>query len=93
VYFISSILSALGVLLFVFFAYSHLNYLKSNRFAIVFEQEIAVKAAPTASAETNFELHEGAKVKLIENLDDWYKIKLADGKIGWMPSNALKEIN
>lgn len=93
VYFISSILTALFVLIFVFFSFSNANYLKNNRYAIVFEQQIDVKSAPTASGETSFELHEGAKVKLLETVDNWYKIKLADGKIGWMPTEALREIN
>jgi len=91
-YFISSIISAILILLFVIFAYSNYNYVKNNKYAIVFEQQVAVKSAPTVSGEINFELHEGAKVKLLESVDNWYKIKLADGKIGWMPKEGLKEI-
>ena len=91
-YFISSILSALFVIVFVVFAYNNVNYIKTNRYAIVFDQQVDVKSAPTVSGEISFELHEGAKVKLLETVDDWFKIKLADGKIGWMPRAALKEI-
>lgn len=91
-YFISSILSALLVIVFVLFAFNNVNYLKTNRYAIVFDQQVDVKSAPAVSGELSFELHEGAKVKLLEMVDDWYKIKLADGKIGWMPKGALKEI-
>lgn len=91
-YFISSILSALFVIVFVLFAFNNIKFLENNRYAIVFEQQIDVKSAPAASGEISFELHEGAKVKLLETVDDWYKIKLADGKIGWMPKQALKEI-
>ena len=92
IFFISSLLSAMFVILFVLFAFNNSNYVNTNRYAIVFEQQVDVKSAPTVSGELSFELHEGAKVKLLETVDDWFKIKLADGKIGWMPKEALKEI-
>ena len=91
-YFVSSIVSALLVLLFITFAYSNHEYVRTNKFGIVFAQQVAVRSAPTNSGEVNFELHEGAKVKLLESLDNWQKIKIADGKIGWMPKEELKEI-
>ncbi|MDJ0645086.1 MAG: tetratricopeptide repeat protein [Flavobacteriaceae bacterium] len=91
-YFITSIVSALLVLVFVAFAYSNYEYVRANKYAIVFSQQVAVKGAPTNSGEVNFELHEGAKVKLLESLDNWQKIKIADGKIGWMPKEELREI-
>ena len=93
IYFVSSIISALLILIFITFAYSNYNYVQTNNYAIVFAQQVAVKSAPAASGEVNFELHEGAKVKLLESVDDWYKIKLADGKIGWMQKSELKELN
>ena len=44
------------------------------------------------SSELVFELHEGTKVVILDGLDNWVKIKLADGKIGWIPNTDLKEI-
>lgn len=92
IYFLTSIISAILILVFAFFAYSNYNFVQSNRFAIIFDQQVDVKSAPTNSGEVSFELHEGAKVKLIETVDNWYKVKLADGKIGWVPIVSLKEI-
>ena len=80
-------------MVFVIFAYSNYEYVKTNNYAIVFAQQVAVKSAPANSGDVSFELHEGAKVKLLESIDNWYKIKLADGKIGWILKEDLKEIN
>ncbi|MDZ7613016.1 MAG: SH3 domain-containing protein [Flavobacteriaceae bacterium] len=66
--------------------------MKSTKFAIVFSAQVNVKNAPTMNSEPNFTLHEGTKVQIMETLDNWKKIKIADGKIGWMDARDLKEL-
>ncbi|MEM6540719.1 MAG: SH3 domain-containing protein, partial [Bacteroidota bacterium] len=34
--------------------------------------------------------HEGTKVNVMDTLENWYKIKIADGQTGWIPSESLK---
>jgi len=91
-YFITSILSAIFIVVTVLFAYSNFDYTKNYKTAIVFAEKTDVKSAPTSSGEVDFELHEGTKVQLLERLDDWRKIKIADGKIGWIASEDIKEL-
>ncbi len=76
----------------VFFAFSQYNSIKNNQFAIIFSQETIVKSEPNLRSEDVFELHEGTKVQVSETVNDWKKIKLSDGKIGWIPSEDLKEL-
>ena len=40
-------------------------------------------------SDDRFILHEGAKVSILEVIEGWYEIRLADGKRGWVPSNIL----
>jgi SH3-like domain-containing protein len=35
-------------------------------------------------------LHEGAKVNVLEDLDEYHKISIADGKTGWVPKESIK---
>ena len=91
-YFVSSIISAFLVLLTLTFAYQNYNTAKADKPAIIFAQQTDVKSAPTMSSEVSFELHEGTKVQILESLDSWKKIKIADGKIGWMVADDLKEL-
>ena len=92
VYFITSILSVIFVTTSLFFAYRNKHHVDNNIEAIIFSPEAEVKSAPTNSSEVYFELHEGTKVIILETLDNWKKIKIADGKMGWINATALKEI-
>ncbi len=91
-YFVSSIVSAFLALLTIAFAYHNYNTVTSNKPAIVFAQQADVKSAPTMSSEVNFQLHEGTKVQILESLDNWEKIKIADGKMGWIVADDIREL-
>ena len=85
-----------GILIFgilgIFFAFKQYNYIENNQFAIIFSQEAIIKSEPNLRSEEVFQLHEGTKVRVTETVNDWKKIKLTDGKIGWIPANDLKEL-
>ena len=66
------------------------NFAKNNKVAIVFAEETSVRNAPTLNSEEVFTLHEGTKVTVLDSIDDWKKIKLADGKIGWIIAEEIK---
>lgn len=92
IYFITSGLCVVFVSITLLFTYQNYTYIQNTRTAIIFEQLAQVKSAPTKSSEVNFELHEGTKVFILESLDDWYKIKIADGKTGWINEKELREL-
>jgi uncharacterized protein YgiM (DUF1202 family) len=60
--------------------------------AIIFKQTTEIKNAPTLNSDTVFELHEGTKVVVLDAIDDWKKIKLSDGKTGWIIADDMKEL-
>ena len=76
----------------VFFANQNKKIIQSTKYAIVFAAQTDVKSAPTQTGEISFELHEGTKVKVLETLDNWKKIKLADGNTGWINAEDIKEL-
>jgi tetratricopeptide (TPR) repeat protein len=59
---------------------------------IVIEQSITVKTSPDLKSTDAFVIHEGLKVNLEDKLDNWVKIKLADGKVGWIENNTVEKI-
>lgn len=91
-YFNTTIISALLLIFTVVFAYKSYNHEVNTKAAIIFKQTTEIKNAPTLNSDTVFELHEGTKVVVLDAIDDWNKIKLADGKIGWIIADDLKEI-
>mgnify|MGYP000633717547 CR=1 FL=1 len=60
--------------------------------AIIFEQTITIQSEPNATAEKLFTLHEGTKVTLLEKVNTWSKIKLPNGNVGWVPTDAIVAI-
>ena len=60
--------------------------------AIVFFASVPVKSAPDKQSTDLFVLHEGVKVELLDEVGIWRKIRLADGKVGWLPLEALTVI-
>ncbi|WP_299054449.1 tetratricopeptide repeat protein [uncultured Polaribacter sp.] len=91
-YFTFSILSLLLLLTTVSITYNQYGFSKNNIEAIVFSTKTEVRNAPTLNAEEVFTLHEGAKVFVLDAIDNWKKIKLADGKVGWIIADEIKEI-
>jgi len=90
--FIGSLTCLFLSLLAMIAAYLNYSDYKQKKPAIVFEEESIVQAEPNNRSQEVFRLHEGTKVYVLDNLNDWYKIKLADGKSGWISSNDIKLI-
>lgn len=78
-----------GVLTLILAFHSY-NLDKKNNPAIVFAQESQVKSEPNLSSQEAFVLHEGTKVQVLDTVNNWKKIKLADGKTGWIASEDIK---
>ena len=61
--------------------------------AIVMRPVSAVKSSPSAeSSQDLFVLHEGTKVKVLDQVGNWNNIELADGRQGWIPSSDIELI-
>jgi tetratricopeptide (TPR) repeat protein len=61
--------------------------------AIIMKPVTSVKSSPSAEASTDlFILHEGTKVRLLDEVGTWKNISLADGRQGWIPSADLEVI-
>ena len=61
--------------------------------AIVMRPVSSVKSSPSSeSSQDLFVLHEGTKVKVIDQVGSWNNIELADGRQGWIPSSDIEAI-
>lgn len=89
---ISTIVLATVVLLFSLIFVSRLRENAVTVPAIVLTEKVSVRSGPEASETEVFALHEGVKVFIMETSGTWSKIRLADGKIGWLPQNTLEVI-
>ena len=74
------------------FAVSSRNDMLIHDEAIVMGTAISVKSSPDRSATDLFVLHEGTKVKLLSEVDEWCEVVIADGKKGWTLKSNVEEI-
>lgn len=63
---------------------------KADQPAIVFSDEVIIKSEPNTRSQEVFRLHEGTKIYVLEELNDWKKIRIVDGQTGWLASENIK---
>jgi len=71
--------------------YGKITY--SLKGGVVIVKEAQVKFEPLASATTYFNISEGSRVEVMEQNENWYKVKRFDGKFGWLNKESLELIN
>lgn len=65
------------------------KYINSQNEGIIINPTITVKSSPSSSSVDLFVLHEGSKVKILDQTDNWEKVKIDNGSIGWLPSTSI----
>ncbi|SHI41985.1 SH3 domain-containing protein [Pseudozobellia thermophila] len=88
--FITSMVALFISAISMVFAFLQYNKFKADQPAIVFASESSVKSEPNLRSQEAFSLHEGTKVNVIEGLNEWKKIRIADGTTGWIPAEDIK---
>ena len=68
------------------------RYQRSEELAIIFTPSISVKSSPDLKSTDLFVLHEGLKVEVLDSYANWKKIRLPDGKVGWIPAQSVEII-
>lgn len=83
-------LSAIGLALLMF-ALSHTKYQieQHSGMAIVLTKEVPLRKGADDISEEVLPLHEGTKVELLDKIGTWYKVRLANGELGWLPFEAV----
>lgn len=57
--------------------------------AVIIEKSVVVKLSPDDHGKDGFVIHEGLKILLEDEIDNWCKIRLPDGKVGWVDLKTL----
>lgn len=85
-------LSLIILLLVISLLVVKLNREVNIKSGIIIEQVVTAKLEPDEKSNDAFIIHEGLKVKVEDKVEQWYKIRLQDGKVGWLQGNAFKII-
>lgn len=90
--FVAGLLCLIIALITIGIAYSKYKIFSSDQPAIVFDKEVIIKSEPNTTSAETFRLHEGTKVFILDQLGEWKKIKIADGKTGWLIDQSIKPL-
>lgn len=91
--FFTALVMLVVVILSNVFAHIQHENISRRTGAIVMSNSVVVKSTPNESGTDLFVLHEGTRIEIIDDsMKDWKEIKLADGKIGWMPAETMEVI-
>jgi len=90
--FYTGIISTFFLVLTIVLLAVNLNRELNYKFGIVVDPVVVVKFSPDQNSKDAFIVHEGLKVQAEDNVNTWIKIKLIDGKVGWLKNNYLKII-
>lgn len=68
------------------------GHIEKQHDAIILSPVSTIKSSPDASGKEIFILHEGAKVRVLDELSGWKKIKVENGNQGWIPSEDIEQV-
>ena len=92
VFFVSTILTALFLASSVSISVIKSADEAATTYGILFNEKIEVWAEPNTRAEGLFILHEGTKVQLLDALQEWQKIRIANGSEGWIKNGSVRSL-
>ena len=86
-------LTILFFALFTFFiAFQKYRSFQLDREAIIFTPTVTVKSSPNPNSVDLFVIHEGSKVKLMDQVGEGVEIRIANGSVGWLPAASIRKI-
>lgn len=94
----SAILNSVSIIFFIFsvgltaIAFHLKSKAENSNEAITMVSNVFVKSAPDANAGNLFMIHEGTKLMILDQIGEWNKIKLEDGKVGWLEKGNFETI-
>jgi hypothetical protein len=74
------------------FGWNQKQLIQSRDHAIIFAPVVSVKSAPDRQGKDLFIIHEGTKVRILEQMGAWGRVELADGRQGWIEAVQAERI-
>ena len=91
-FFVSTLVLGLLLIGSLFIAVVKSSITAETTYGILFNEKIEVWAEPNSRAEVLFLLHEGTKVQMLDQLQEWQKIRIANGSEGWIKNAKVRSL-
>lgn len=90
--FIAGTINLFLLIIFAVMLFARISRDTSSEYGILLKDTITVKSSPDENSNDAFVIHEGIKFSIEDKLREWAKIKLQDGKVGWIQENHYGKI-
>lgn len=93
-----SVVRGVGILLLLvslgcaWFAHLQGNKVADSGRAVLLTESVYAKSSPDAAGNNSFLIHEGITFQLLDKVGNWNKIRLSDGKVGWIEAGSFEKI-
>jgi tetratricopeptide (TPR) repeat protein len=91
-FFIFTLLGVLFSVINISAAFYAKNNVNDVQYAIVYTAEFTTRVEPKEKAASSFILHEGTKVEVLEEFNEWALVFLTNGNKAWMPLDKIKKL-
>lgn len=91
-FFVTSLILAFLLIGSLFIAVIKSANTSYTTYGILFNEKIEVWAEPNSRAEVLFLLHDGTKVQMLDQLQEWQKIRIANGSEGWIKNANVRSL-
>lgn len=88
---LACVFAAITITAFSFSLAGRKDLIRNDR-AVVTAPVSPVKSSPAENGKSIFVLHEGTSVQILDNVGDWTKIQISDGRQGWLQGSTLEII-
>ncbi len=86
------VLSVIFLIFSTIFGYKQLNQMQESTSAIVMAPIVNAKSTPSKSGSDLFVIHEGLKVSITDQLNEWVEVKIPNGEKGWVLIESIQKI-
>jgi hypothetical protein len=76
----------------VSFAWDRHREATAHDHAIILTPNVDVTSEPRRESTVLFVLHQGTKVRVLQERNGWTEVRLANGSVGWMPPGSMERI-
>ncbi len=76
----------------IYLSAKQVHSLRNNRAGVIFSTNVYVKGSPDEKSTNLFMLHAGTRVDVMDELQGWKRIRIANGNEGWIDASAIEII-
>lgn len=90
--FLSSAFALFTFLFLLFVSHIANKQLNDNHAAIIINASAYIKSSPDDKSTNLFMLHGGTRIEILDQLQSWKKIRIANGNVGWVSKEDVEVI-